>query len=108
MAQTFLTATQVDELVAAYAAGTSARELAERYGLHHGTVVAHLKRRSVSLRRRGPTVAQADEAVVLYRQGSTLMEIGVRFGVSQGTVGRAVVKAGYPLRPPGRRTESAP
>lgn len=108
MAQTFLDAAQVDELVVAYAAGVSVPKLAERYSVHHTTVVAHLKRRSVSLRRRGLTPAQADEAVVLYRQGSTLMEIGVRFGVSQGTVGRAVVKAGYPLRPPGRRTESAP
>lgn len=40
--------TEIDELVAAYAAGATINELAEKFECNRGTVSAHLKRRGVS------------------------------------------------------------
>jgi transposase len=45
-----LTAQELETLIACYQAGTSARELAERYGLGHTTVKQLLRRRDI---RRG-------------------------------------------------------
>lgn len=51
MAQTFLDADQVDELVAMYVAGKTMREIAEHFRVHCTTVAMHLRRRSVPVRR---------------------------------------------------------
>ena len=102
MPQTFLSDAQVDELVAAYRGGADTHEVAEMFGVHYRTAVAHLRRRSIPLRQRGLDDAQQKVACRLYADGLTLMEVGLRLGVAQSTVGRAVVKAGYPLRPRGR------
>jgi DNA-directed RNA polymerase specialized sigma24 family protein len=45
-----LSPTEVVELVAAYEAGVSQRELTRRFGLHEQTVRAHLRRQEVNLR----------------------------------------------------------
>lgn len=108
MPQTSLSDAQVDELVAAYQAGAGTHEVAEMFRVHHTTAIAHLRRRSIPLRRRGLDETQQETACRLYAEGLTLMEVGLRFGVAQATVGRAVVKAGYPLRSRGRRALSRP
>lgn len=100
--QTFLSDAQVDELVAAYQAGAGTHEVAKMFGVHHTTAIAHLRRRSIPLRRRGLDETEQATACRLYAEGLTLMEVGLRLGVAQATVGRAVVKAGYPLRLPDR------
>src|SRR5699024_12561497 len=41
-AQTFLTASEIDRLVGDYLAGATGQERAETYGIHRGTVFAHL------------------------------------------------------------------
>jgi hypothetical protein len=51
--QTFLTASEVDRLVADYQAGVGVLELADRYGIHRATVAAHLRRRDVPRRSTG-------------------------------------------------------
>ena len=43
MTQTFLSATQVDELVTLYQEGATAKDLAEHFGIHYHTVTAHLR-----------------------------------------------------------------
>ena len=47
MVHTFLSAGQIDELVALYVQGMTLPELGERFGVHHRTAAAHLVRRSV-------------------------------------------------------------
>lgn len=88
-----------------YLAGAKAREVAEHFGVHHTTALAHLKRRPIPLRRRGLDPTKTPEAAALYEQGLTLLEAGRRFGVGQGTVRRALDSSGVPIRPRGRRCD---
>ena len=83
MAQTFLDASQVDELVAMYLGGKTMREVAGHFDVHRTTVAIHLRRRSVPVRRGKLSAAQVAEIGTLYDQGFTLAEIGARFAVGQ-------------------------
>jgi len=103
MTQTFLSPTQVDELVASYESGATLVELGERFSIHRRTAAAHLVRRSVPIRQRGLDECHLAEAVELYDEGLTLMEVGLRYGVSQQAVRRALAAEGVTIRPGGRR-----
>ena len=52
MAQTFLTAAEIVELVAAYEAGETLRRLDKQFHIHRLTATAHLARRGVPVRQR--------------------------------------------------------
>lgn len=52
MAQTFLTAAEIVELVAAYEAGETLRRLGKQFHIHRLTATAHLARRGVPVRQR--------------------------------------------------------
>lgn len=96
--QTFLTAVEVDRLVADYQAGAGVLELANRYGIHRATVTAHLRRRDVLRRSTGLDVNERAEAVRLYRAGLSLRAIGQRLGVGRKTVRAVVISAGVAIR----------
>lgn len=83
MAQTFLDATRVDELVAMYVGGKTMREVAEHFCVHRTTVAIHLRRRPVPVRRGKLIAAQVADIGALYEQGLTLAEIGARFDVAR-------------------------
>lgn len=104
-AQTFLSSTQVDELVALYHGGLSVAELGRQFGIYSRTAAAHLVRRSVPLRRRGLATEDVPEAIRLHWSGLTLVEVGLRFGVSQGAVRTAVITEDVEIRPRGRRSQ---
>ena len=104
MTQTFLNTAQVDELVTLYERGMAPREIAERFGIYHRTVIGHLVRRSVPMRRRGLAEEHVTEAVQLYESGLTLMEVGLRFGTSQQAVRRSIAAQGVEIRPRGPRS----
>jgi DNA-directed RNA polymerase specialized sigma24 family protein len=53
--QTSITPTLRAELIARYEAGATIRELAAWSGAHRQTVVRHLARAEIKLRRLGPT-----------------------------------------------------
>ena len=106
MAQTFLDAAQVDELVTMYLDGKTMREVAEHFRVHRTTVAIHLRRRSIPVRRGKLSAAQVAEIGALYDQGFTLAEIGARFDVGQDTARRAVMETGGTIRRPGRRAEA--
>ncbi len=107
MVQTLLTDAQVAELVAAYVAGADTSELSERFRIHRRTVVAHLVRQSVPLRRRGLASEHVTEAVQLYQSGSSLSDIGLRFGASAGTVRRVLIAHGVDMRAAWQRMQEA-
>ncbi len=69
MTHTFLSPTQVDELVAMYQAGATLVEVGERFSVHRRTAAAHLVRRSVPIRSRGLDECHLAEAVELYVGG---------------------------------------
>lgn len=94
MAQTFLTPSEVDHLVADYEAGCGIQDLAEKYGIHRATVFAHLQRREVPRRRPGLDEQEQAEAVRLLREGVSMRAIGRRIGVDRRAVPVALVQAG--------------
>ena len=85
-AQTFLTAVEVDALVGDYLAGTSVKDLAERFGIHRATVFSHLRRRNVPSRRPGLGLDEKVEVVRLARAGVSMRAIAQRMGVDRKAV----------------------
>jgi DNA-binding CsgD family transcriptional regulator len=82
---------EVDELVAAYQRGLSAKAVAAKFGIHRGTVAAHLERRSIT--QRSPYLLTADrvaEARRLRDEGLSYRSIGEQLAVSSMTVWRAI------------------
>ena len=103
--QIILSAAQIDELVALYGEILSIAEFSRKFGICTRTAVAHLARRSVPLRLRGPAAEDTPEAVRLYESGLPFVEVGLRFGVSQKAVRRAVATEGVKIRPRDRRPQ---
>jgi DNA-binding transcriptional regulator LsrR (DeoR family) len=71
-----------------YEAGKPARTIAEEYKVDRATMMRHLRKTGVTIRRQGLTEAQAEQAAVMYRSGMTQTQVAAKFGVSQKTVGR--------------------
>lgn len=99
--QTRLRTVDVDDLVAAYGAGDSIEQLADRYDVHRTTVIAHLSRRQVQLR---PTFTPWDydaltAAAAHYAEGASLATVAHRFDVDPSTVANRFRRAGIPIRP---------
>lgn len=92
-AQTFLTASEVDQLVGDYLAGATVQELAERYGIHRATVFAHLRRRNTPRRVPGLDVDEQAEAVRLFRAGVSMRAIARRLSVGRQAIRAILVEA---------------
>jgi predicted transcriptional regulator len=92
-----------DELAARYQAGATIRELAAWSGAHRQTVVRHVLRGGVELRRSGLSSEQARLASDLDLEGLTLVEIAGELQVAARTVRRSLHGHGVTLRPPRRR-----
>lgn len=102
MTQTFLTDTEVDQLVAAYETGAMLRGLTKQFHIHRLTAAAHLARCGVPVRRAGLDSVQTKEAARLYEAGWTLVELGRRFEVDAQAVRRTIARQGVAIRPGGR------
>ena len=91
----------MDELVAAYQTGDSVEELAEHFGVHRTTVIAHLGRRQVQLRSTFTTWDHdaLTAAVAYYASGASLATVAARFGVDPSTVANRFRRAGVVVRP---------
>lgn len=92
MAQTFLTLSEVDQLVADYEAGSGVQQLSAKCGIHRATVFAHLQRREVPRRRPGFNEQEQAEAVHLSREGISMRAIGRQMGVDRKAVRVALVE----------------
>jgi DNA-binding CsgD family transcriptional regulator len=103
--QTFLTPAQVEALVTSYRAGTSTTELSETFGIHRRTVVVHLHRQGVPLRRDGLPTKDTKTAARLYNEGWSLAQIATRFGTTANTVRAALRRNGVEMRKPWERTK---
>jgi DNA-binding transcriptional ArsR family regulator len=89
---------RVAELVASYQDGATIDDLAERFGVHRTTVMAHLDRSGVKRRQRGIEAASLPGAIRLYEAGWSLARVGERLGVDGETVRTTLRKAGVPIR----------
>lgn len=96
-----LSATEVAELLAAYEAGESQKELARRFGMHEQTVRAQLKRQGARLRPKS-RIGEVAEARIreLYVLGWSGPRIGRELGLTDSTVYRALKRMGVEMRPP--------
>lgn len=95
---------EIDQLVADYQAGVCLTGLGKRFGLHRQTAKAHLERREVTIRSELPAMTpdQVQEASQLYEaSGLSLLQVAARFGVAPNTLRRALVRAGFKIRPRG-------
>jgi len=92
----------VDELIAAYCAGTGISELGMRFRLHRTAVAAHLGRHCVE--RHGIAKAWTEDvlatAAALYESGRSLAPVGAALGVDASTVANRFFTAGVPIRAP--------
>jgi IS30 family transposase len=96
-----LSLTDRTQLAEQYRVGMSALELAREYKMHRQTVMRHLEREGVTVRRQLKMTPQlVDRAKKLYAQGQTLVMIGKQLGVEASTLGKALKRAGVTLRPP--------
>jgi lambda repressor-like predicted transcriptional regulator len=96
----------VAKIAAAYEAWASAKELGGRFGVHRQTVIAHLEKAGVAIRRgRRLEADEVDEAVRLYEDGWSAARLAKRYGVSDHTIRAALSKRGVELR---RRSASEP
>jgi uncharacterized protein (DUF433 family) len=81
-----LTASDEQELVAAYQAGSKIDDLAQRFGFHRTTVMACLTREQVPRRQRGLESKDLSEVIRLYGAGWSSARLAKRFGVDARTV----------------------
>ncbi len=92
---------EVAILCITYTGGVSVAQLAELYGIHRTTVMAHLERNGIP--RRACTRIMTDEMVVeateYYAAGEPLATVGKRYGVEARTIGREFKRAGVVTRP---------
>ncbi|MFT3872402.1 MAG: hypothetical protein QM714_07095 [Nocardioides sp.] len=98
--QTFLTPAQIEALVAAYRAGASTTELSRSYGIHRRTVVVHLHRQEVPLRRDGLAEKHAEAATRLYDNGWSLAQVATKYGTTANTVRAVLLALGVEMRKP--------
>jgi len=98
-AQRRLREPEVNELVAGYLAGSTAYELASRFGVHRNTVLGILERRGVRRRYKKLSREQLDLACTLYKGGLSLTKVGDQLGRRAETVRQALMKAGVEIRP---------
>lgn len=97
---------ELDDLVSAYVAGATVKDLATRFGVHRHTIAAHLDRAGVPRHQNGLTTSQVAEAAQLYDTGWSLAKIADYFSVQPTTIYYWLRKEGIQIRSrPGWRTK---
>jgi DNA-binding transcriptional regulator LsrR (DeoR family) len=89
----------VAAIVDAYQAGSTTRELGERFGLAHSSVTKLLSRHGVAVRRRSPGPDEVRRAVELYEAGLSTRVIAEYLGLRASTIARTLVRASVTMRP---------
>ena len=89
---------EIDDLVEAYKAGTSIKDLADEIGINRSTILKKLQ--GMGIPRRYPALdqGQCQEVCHLYERGLNSTEISQMFDVSPDTVLRAIRRGGVEVR----------
>ena len=95
-----LSPTTVDQIVTAYLAGASIRQISRDLDMHRTTVDDCLKRADVKQPRQ-PVMIEANlqSAEAAYRAGDSWITIARRFDVDPATIGYHLKRRGVPMRP---------
>ena len=95
-------------MLAAYAAGEPVKVIAERFGVHRGTVWARAKKAGIAPPARTLDTKTLALAVELYGDGLSLARIAARLGVSRAEVRATLVRAGAVIRTGGGHRSREP
>lgn len=87
-----LSTNQIGQILARYAAGASARDLAAEFGVHRHTITKHLRDHGVQTVNRF-SEADSQTAIDLYAQGWSLARIGERLGRDHTVIRNALERA---------------
>jgi hypothetical protein len=95
-----LSLTTVGQIVSAYLAGVTIRQISRDLDMHRSTVDDCLKREGVK-RPRQPVLSEADlqSAEAAYRAGDSWVTIAKQFDVDPATIGYHLKRRGVPMRP---------
>lgn len=99
----------LDELTAAYGAGASTRELADRYGVGKTAIARLLREQGMKLRNQGLSPCQVTEATAHYEAGNSVAQVAAAMSLSVSSVYDALKRAGVEMRDPhlaGRRAST--
>jgi hypothetical protein len=83
-----------EQIVADYQAGSTGRQLAERYGLARSTVIALLRKHGVAVRYPRVTSSEGAEMLRLYQSGMRQVDIAEQFGRAPGNVWHVLKRLG--------------
>lgn len=97
---------EIERLIAAYKAGSTVYQLAERWGCHRTTVSQCLKSHGVRMRRVPPSEKQLDDAARLYESGLSLARVGREVGCHPDTLWSHLRQRGVAMRDPHDRRRS--
>lgn len=95
------------EVAAAYTAGATVEELAERHGCSTTSIRSLLQAEGVVARARGPrSPLEGREAEVAagYENGATVRELAETYGANGRTIRKVLAAEGVTMRPRGRRS----
>jgi DNA-binding CsgD family transcriptional regulator len=84
----------IGQLVDAYQAGVTAKELGERYGIAKSTVLVLLRQAGISVRHPRFTPGEVIRAVELYRARESQTEIAQLLGLNPSAVWHILRRAG--------------
>lgn len=85
---------RLQQLLADYQAGSTGRQLAERYSLARSTVISLIRNHGVEVRHPRVTPDEAAEMVALHRAGVRQVDIAARFGRDPGNIWHVLKRAG--------------
>ena len=93
---------QIEEIVAGYAAGICVTQLAQQFQVDQSTIQKYVRQAGLPRRLLLLDSVGVQQVVNLYVAGTSAESIGKRLNVSSTSVRRALTKAGVPLRRRGR------
>ena len=79
---------EIEEIVAGYLAGTTARELGEKFEAHRTAVSGILKAHGITMRPHPMQPAEIDHAIWLYESGLSLVKVAEVLHYDQSTIWR--------------------
>ena len=89
---------QINDLIVAYQAGSTIKELTVQFQIHRTTVSKILERRGVPKRYRPLAPEQIEYAIKAYQAGSSSKMIGDLLGVNASTIWRTLRREGVKMR----------
>jgi hypothetical protein len=84
----------VEQLIGEYTAGSTGRELAERYDVARSTVIQILKAQGVDVRHPRMSDVDCAQVVELYRRGVRQIDIAAELGRSKSVIWHVLRRAG--------------